>query len=151
MVQIISATANAVAFSTTDEVTADDYKNIILPAVRKLIETNNEINFLFFIETQLEGFSVSAWLEDLLIGLRNLGKWHRAAIVTNTQTAASFTKSFRYIASGELRTYAKERLDEAVGWISGNDMPYTGRQADLLPDTDLYKTEEKQPFNGTVD
>jgi hypothetical protein len=41
-------------------------------------------------------------MEDAIPGLKNLGKWNRAAIVTNSEKAVSFTNGFSYIVPGRI-------------------------------------------------
>ncbi|WP_082447129.1 STAS/SEC14 domain-containing protein [Flavobacterium sp. KJJ] len=122
MIQQISAPENTVAFRAIGEVTAEDYKMVIAPAVTALAEQINEINFLFLIDTELENFKASAWLEDALIGLKNLGKWNRAAIVTDSEKAITFTNGFSYIVPGEFRGYKKEKFQEALNWVHGSEI-----------------------------
>lgn len=122
MVQQLTTTGNVAAFRALGEVTANDYKTVIVPAVTQLAEQINEINFLFLIDTEIGNFTAGAWLEDALIGLRNLGKWDRAAIVTDSKYAITFTNGFSYIAPGEFRGYTKDRFEEALNWVQGTDL-----------------------------
>jgi hypothetical protein len=119
MIQIINAPDNVVAFRALGEVTANDYKTIIAPAVKQLVEKINEINFLFLIDTDLENFTAMAWLEDAFIGLKNFGKWNRAAIVTDSENAISFTNAFSYVVPGNFKGFKKEAFDEALHWVQG--------------------------------
>jgi len=119
MIQVIDAPENVVAFRALGEVTKDDYQSIMAPAVEKLAERINEINFLFLIDTDLENFTAAAWMQDAMIGLKNLGKWNRAAIVTDSERAITFTNGFSYIVPGEFRGYKKESYQEAMNWVSG--------------------------------
>jgi hypothetical protein len=121
MIQIINAPENVVAFRALGDVTANDFKTIIAPAVKQLVEQINEINFLFLIDTDLENFAATAWLEDAFIGLKHFGKWNRAAIVTDSENAISFTNAFSYVVPGEFRGFKKESFDEALKWVQGND------------------------------
>jgi hypothetical protein len=121
MIQVLDAPENVVAFRALGEVTKDDYQSIMAPAVEKLVERINEINFLFLIDTDLENFTAAAWMQDAMIGLKNLGKWNRAAIVTDSQRAITFTNGFSYIVPGEFRGYKKESYQEAMNWVQGND------------------------------
>lgn len=121
MIQVLDAPENVVAFRALGEVTKDDYQNIMAPAVEKLVERINEINFLFLIDTELENFTAAAWMQDAMIGLKNLGKWNRAAIVTDSEKAITFTNGFSYIVPGEFRGYKKEAYQEAMNWVQGND------------------------------
>ena len=49
MIQILDAPENVVAFRAIGEVTKNDYKSVIEPAVEKLVKQIDEINFLFLI------------------------------------------------------------------------------------------------------
>lgn len=119
MIQIINAPPNVVAFRASGEVTAEDYRTIIAPAVKRLVEQIDQINFLFLIDTELENFTATAWLEDAFIGLKNFGKWNRAAIVTDSERAISFTNAFSYVMPGEFKGFRKESFDQALYWVQG--------------------------------
>lgn len=120
MIQQIDAPQNVVAFRATGEVTQDDYKNVIVPAIENLVERIDEINFLFLIDTDLENFTAAAWMQDAWVGLKNLGKWNRSAIVTDSERAISFTNGFSYMVPGEFKGFKKEAFDEAMNWVEGN-------------------------------
>jgi hypothetical protein len=121
MIQTIPAPDNVVAFRALGEVTANDYKTIIAPAVKRLVEQINEINFLFLIDTEIENFTASAWLEDAFIGLKNFGKWNRAAIVTDSDHAISFTNAFSYVVPGNFKGFKKDSFEQALEWVQGNN------------------------------
>lgn len=121
MIQTIPAPDNVVAFKALGEVTANDYKTIIAPAVKRLVEQINEINFLFLIDTEIENFTASAWLEDAFIGLKNFGKWNRAAIVTDSDHAISFTNAFSYVVPGNFKGFKKDSFEQALEWVQGNN------------------------------
>ncbi|WP_426485250.1 STAS/SEC14 domain-containing protein [Flavobacterium sp. 2] len=117
MIQIVEAPSNVAAFRALGEVTAEDYRTILVPAVTKLAESINEINFLFLIDTELKNFTASAWMEDALLGLKQLGKWNRAAIVTDNQKAITFTNGFSYFVPGEFRGFKKDQFYDALHWV----------------------------------
>lgn len=120
MIQLISSPDNVVAFRATGEITQDDYKTVVFPTVEKLIDRIDEINFLFLIDTEIKNFTAAAWMEDVMLGLKNLGKWNRTAIVTDSENAISFTNGFSYILPGEFKGYKKEDFNEALNWVEGN-------------------------------
>ena len=152
MIQKIETSDNVVAFRAIGEVTANDYKTVIAPAVKSLVEKINEINLLLVIDTELENFTALAWLEDAMIGLRNLGKWNRAAIVTDSENAISFTKGFCYIVPGEFRGYKKEKFPEALSWVEGNEIPVIEtKQVPNEPYIDPDDLGEENLTNGYSD
>jgi len=110
---------NVAGFRAKGEVTQDDYKDVMVPHVSHLVQKVDEINFLFLIDTELENFTMGAWLQDGLLGLKHLTKWHRGAIVTDSEGARKFTDAFSIIAPGEFRGYKKDQFQEAVDWVSG--------------------------------
>jgi len=120
MIQQIDAPQNVVAFRATGEVTQDDYKNVIVPAVENLVKRIDEINFLFLIDTDLGNFTAAAWMQDAWVGLKNLAKWNRSAIVTDSEKAISFTNGFSYMVPGEFKGFRKEAFNEAMNWVEGN-------------------------------
>ena len=121
MIQVIESPHNVAAFRASGEVTAEDYKTVLIPTVTQLVKNINEINFLFLIDTEIKNFTAAAWLEDAMVGLKNLGKWNRAAIVTDNESAISFTNGFSYIVPGEFRGFKKEAFQEALNWVQGGE------------------------------
>ncbi|MDR7211567.1 STAS/SEC14 domain-containing protein [Flavobacterium piscis] len=119
MIQTIRESDTMVAFRALEEVNTDDYKTIVVPAVKKLVKQNNEINFLLVLDTQIENFTAAAWMEDAIMGLKNLGKWNRVAIVTDSERVISLTNGFNYIIPGEFRGYKKESFNQAYNWVDG--------------------------------
>lgn len=120
MIQIIDAPDNIVAFRAMGEVTKDDYQTVVVPEVEKLVKRIHEINFLLVLDTDVENFTAGAWMEDAMLGLKNIGRWNRAAIVSDSERVISFTNGFSYIVPGEFRGFKKEVFNEALNWVEGN-------------------------------
>lgn len=112
---------NAVGFTAAGEVTKDDFQNVLVPSVESLIKRTGQINFLLFLDTDISNFTAGAWFQDILLGLKNLGKWNRAAIVTDSSTIISFTNAFSYVIPGEFKGFPKEHYAEAMAWVSENE------------------------------
>lgn len=120
MIHQIDTTDNIVAFRALAEVTKDDFLTAVIPAVEHLVKQTNEINFLLVLDTDIENFTAGAWIQDALLGLKHLGKWNRAAIVTDTDEIISFTNGFSFIVPGEFRGYKKVEFNKALNWVEGN-------------------------------
>lgn len=116
--QINDLPANVVGFKATGEVTREDYENTIIPAVSNLIKTTGEINYLFVLDTELKNFTPGAWVQDMLIGIKNLSKWHRFAIITDSEGIKTFTELFSKLVPGEYKAYTHADYDKAVDWLS---------------------------------
>jgi hypothetical protein len=121
MIEIMDSPDNVTAFRAIGEITQDDYKTVVIPAVEKLIDRIDEINFLFLIDTEIKNFTAAAWMEDAMLGLKNLSKWNRTAIVTDSENVVYLTKAFSYIVPGEFRGYKKSEFNKALNWVQGNN------------------------------
>ncbi|KAF2517151.1 SpoIIAA family protein [Flavobacterium foetidum] len=119
MIQKIDSPENVAAFRATGEITAEDYQTALVPVVVELAKKRNEINFLILIDTDIKNLKIASWMEDALLGLRNLGKWNRAAIITDSERAIRFTNSFNYFVSGEFRGFKKNDFNKALHWVEG--------------------------------
>ncbi|KVV15536.1 STAS/SEC14 domain-containing protein [Flavobacterium sp. TAB 87] len=119
MITLINeAPKNIPAFKATGAVTKENYQTVVIPAIERLIARTDQINFLLYLDTDIAHFTAGAWFEDAMLGLKNLGKWHRAAIVIDSSTIISFTNAFSYIMPGEFKGFAKEKYDDAILWVS---------------------------------
>ncbi|OIV40255.1 STAS/SEC14 domain-containing protein [Flavobacterium johnsoniae] len=120
MIHQIDTTDNIVAFRALAEVTKEDFLTAVVPAVEHLVKQTNEINFLLVLDTDIKNFTAGAWLQDALLGLKHLGKWNRAAIVTDSEDIISFTNGFSYVVPGEFHGFKKEAFNKALNWVEGN-------------------------------
>ncbi len=120
---ILEAPENVAAFSATGEVTREDFENLVIPHVKKKVEQFNELNYLLYLDTDLDNFTAGAWFQDLLLGMKNLTKWNRAAIVTDKEGVQNFTDAFSVLMPGEFKSFPKENLYNALYWCkNGNEV-----------------------------
>ncbi|NPA09181.1 MAG: STAS/SEC14 domain-containing protein [Chlorobi bacterium] len=124
MITIIpEAPENVAAFNATGEVTKEDFENLVFPRVKAKIEQFGELNYLMYLDTDLNNFTAGAWLEDALLGLKNLTKWNRAAILTDNQNVQNFTEIFSVLMPGEFKSFPKGNLYNALYWCkNGNEV-----------------------------
>lgn len=124
MITIIpEAPENVAAFSATGEVTKEDFENLVFPIVKAKVEHFHELNYLLYLDTDIDNFTVGAWFEDMLLGLKNLVNWNRAAIVTDKKGIQNFTEIFSVLMPGEFKSFPKENLYNALYWCkNGNEV-----------------------------
>lgn len=119
MISIIeTASANIAAFRATGNVGKSDYENVVIPKIDELVKSQDKINFILVLDTDLSDFSIAALLEDLGVGLKHFKKWNRMAIVSESKAINKFTDIFSYIAPGEAKGFTHAQLDEAMRWVS---------------------------------
>jgi SpoIIAA-like len=110
--------SNAVGVKATGNIRKEDYKNVLLPALKELYVRNGKVSLLLLIETQLKNYSLGAWIEDAKTGLRYFSKWHRVAIVSAHKGIKTFTDTFGLLVPGQYKGFMKEDLAKAKDWIS---------------------------------
>jgi len=118
IVQIPDLPDTMVGFRADGEVTKDDFE-VVKHQVASLVEKIGKLNYLLILDNSPADFTAGAWLQDALLGIKNITKWNRAAIITDSDTVINFTDVFSKLMPGEFRGYHKADYDEAVGWVSG--------------------------------
>lgn len=109
---------NVAAFRASGEITKEDFETLVMPHVAAKVNTFNELNYLLLLDTDLDKFTVGAWMQDAFLGLKNLTKWNRAAIVTDKDAVKKFTDAFSVMMPGEFRGFGKEDLSSAIFWCA---------------------------------
>lgn len=124
MISIINdAPENVAAFNATGEITKEDFENLVIPHVKTKVEEFGELNYLLYLNTDLGNFTAGAWLQDAFLGIKNITKWNRAAIVTDKEGVQNFTDIFSVVMPGEFKSFPKENLYNALYWCqNGNEV-----------------------------
>ena len=111
--------SNMVGFIAKDAITEKDFTDLVMPAVKELVDRTGKLNYLLVLETPLSNFTVGAWLKDAAMGIKHLLKWNRAAIVSDTESIRTFTDLFSILIPGEFKGFEKSELQTAIDWTSG--------------------------------
>lgn len=118
MIKELKDTPNTmVGFIASDEVTQAEFDKVILPAVQELVQRTDKLNYLLVVDTPLKNFTIGAWMRDAMLGLNNINKWNRAAIVTDVEGIKWFTELFSKVVPGEFKGFNHNELDRAINWV----------------------------------
>lgn len=118
MIKELKDTPNTmVGFIASDEVTQAEFDKVILPAVQELVQRTDKLNYLLVVDTPLKNFTIGAWMRDAMLGLNNINKWNRAAIVTDVEGIKWFTELFSKVVPGEFKGFNHSELDRAINWV----------------------------------
>ena len=124
MIKELKDTPNTmVGFIASDEVTKEDFDKVVLPAVNELVKRTDKLNYLLVVDTPLKNFTIGAWLRDAMVGLNNINKWNRAAIVTDSEGIKWFTELFSKVVPGEFKGFSNSELDRAISWAGEQSGP----------------------------
>jgi hypothetical protein len=111
-----------IGFRATGRVTADEYRELLLPSMRSAAEAG-EVRMVFAIGPDFEKFELGALAQDtkagLTLGIGHLHAWKRTAIVTDVDWIAKALRMFAWMTPGEVRLYELDRLEDAKAWVAG--------------------------------
>jgi len=113
--------AGTIGFRASGEVTREDYRQVLEPALRAAVESG-EVRMLYVVEADVE-LDGGALLEDaktdLALGLGHVSAWKRTAVVTDLDWVRRAVRLFAWMAPGEVRVWGLDGLAEAREWLAG--------------------------------
>lgn len=111
------AADNAIGFSASGEVTAEDYESVLIPAIEGLLRNGKRIRFLYHLGPEFTGFSVGAMWDDAKVGLRHMTAWERIALVTDVGWLRRSVSLIAFTIPGEVKLFTNDDLAEAMRWV----------------------------------
>jgi hypothetical protein len=90
----------------------------MLPGLAALAERTHELYCLFQLETKLQNFTLGAWVQDALAGLKHLTQWKKMAFVTDQEHVEKFMPYYTHLVPDEAKGFPLAQLDEAIEWVS---------------------------------
>jgi hypothetical protein len=101
--------AGTIGFHASGEITADDYRGVLEPALREAAESG-EIRMLYLIDPEFS-MHAGAMAQDaktgLGLGIGHHSAWKRSAVVTDVEWVRRAMHLFAWMAPGELRVFAE--------------------------------------------
>lgn len=121
MIQIVPGLPPHVAgFRAIGAVTRHDYKKVVYPVVNNVVKAFGKINYLLIIETTLDNYTVGAWMDDALLGIKYFTRWNKIGIVSGNENVKKFTNTFGILIPGETKGFLMDELPLAKEWVSLN-------------------------------
>ena len=109
-----------IGFEAVGKIEASDYGDVLMPAVRALVEQDRDVRIVL-VFAEWDGMSARATWEDLKLGVGNLNRWKRIALVTDLDWMITVTSLFGWMTPGELRRFPIAERDRATAWAAGDD------------------------------
>jgi hypothetical protein len=111
-----------VGIRATGIVDKEDYERVLIPRMEELSKKQGKVNYLLVLETDLKNFTAAAWWEDFKLGVKNLTKWGKIAIVTDQKSVERLGDVFTHFIPGESRGFKISELNEAMRWVTEKDL-----------------------------
>ena len=101
--------------------TADDYRDVLIPPLREAVDRGEKIRLLFEIGPGFKETPGGLW-EDLKSGLQlgagHLSSWERTALVSDEDWAHQAVKLLGWLSPGELRSFPLAGREDAKRWLA---------------------------------
>lgn len=122
MLKVLSGFAdNVLAVEGYGEVTAADYKTLLVPIALAKMKTHKTLRLFFHLGPDFKGFSVGAIWEDTKLGICHWRDWGRIAVVTDAVWVKDAVRLFAPLFHHPIHTYGNDDLKKAKSWIHRNE------------------------------
>jgi enoyl-CoA hydratase/carnithine racemase len=110
-----------IGFRATGAVTGDEYRELLLPALRAAAEAD-DVRMVFAIGPGFDKFEAGALAQDMKagvsLGIGHLRAWKRTAVVTDVDWIVKAIHMFGWMTPGEVKLYELDGLEEAKAWVA---------------------------------
>ena len=100
------------------EVTATDYEDVLIPAIRKASKDHSRIRFYYEFGPGFSGMDQDSMWEDFELGVEHWSKWDRVAVVTDIPWLSHAVNAFSFLMPCPARVFGMDERDEARSWIT---------------------------------
>lgn len=105
------------------QVTADDYRLVLVPAVEERLRQFDRLRLLYILGPEFENFSGGAAWQDAMLGMKHFTAFERIAFVTDKEWLQSIVHAFGFVMPGEVENFDYDELAEARAWIEAPASP----------------------------
>jgi hypothetical protein len=122
MFQLIEGAPEGVlAFEAVGEVDAQDYEDVLKPAIEESLDGGAKLRFVIEIGPEFDRFTAGAEWNDMMLGFAHLSDWQRCAVVTDVDWVEHAAKALGWLMGGRLRLFDIDELKAALEWAASDD------------------------------
>ena len=111
---------NVIAAACKGHVTRQDYETVLVPLVEEKLKAHDKVRLYYEIGPDFDEIDPGAVLEDIKVGMGNLSRWERIAVVTDVDWIRIAMKAFSFLIPAEMRFFPMTDAEKARDWISGS-------------------------------
>ncbi len=111
-----------IAFNLTGEVTGADYREVLEPAVEKVVARGLRPRLLAHFDREFRCYSLAALMEDAKFNRRHRRDFERIAVVTDKPFVRRAFDELAQEIEGEIRVFELGEESEAHAWLSSSSV-----------------------------
>ncbi|MGB0092659.1 MAG: STAS/SEC14 domain-containing protein [Solirubrobacteraceae bacterium] len=112
-----------VGLRVTGELTREDYRGVIEPALRDAV-ASGEVRLMLVAAEGFDTMTAGARIEDaktnLSLGLGHLSAWKRSAIVSDSEWVRNAFTLLGWLTPVEIRVWRSDEESQAKAWVSAD-------------------------------
>ena len=109
---------DVVGFEAVGEVTAQDYSEVLAPAIRSAIAAHGDIGVLYVLGERFSGYSGPGMWEDAKVGTEHFAHWRRVAVVTDTEWVRHTVHAFAWLMPTRMKVFTVAERPDAERWVA---------------------------------
>jgi hypothetical protein len=110
---------NVVGIAVSGRLTMQDCQDVLVPAMQKSLKRHDKIRLYYELHSRFPG---AAW-DELELGLEDISRCERVAIVTDIGWVRLTVKALRFLIPSEIRVFPTDQADEGRAWIRARPRP----------------------------
>ncbi len=119
--QLTDMPDGTLGFRASGEVTADDYRDVMMGPVEALARAGHNIRMLYVVGEDFDRYSVGAMWEDARFGIAEHIHWERVAFVTDVEWMRHLVGGFGWMVPGRCKVFGLGELETAKDWLVAAD------------------------------
>jgi hypothetical protein len=109
--------ANVLGFEANGKLTADDYTQVLAPAIEDAARVG-KIRILLDFSGDFDGMEAGAIWQDLKMGVHEWNAWERIALVTDHAWMRDGLHLFAWAVPGEAKAFRADDRAAAIQWLT---------------------------------
>ena len=111
-----TSTSEILVLEASGEVTTDDYTNVLIPEMQKLVDSNGNIRCVISFDDTFTNVTFGAMVEDGLFGMKNITNFEKISILGTHDWIEKFVDMAEYIAPNVIKKFESGEMQEALVW-----------------------------------
>lgn len=107
-----------IGLEAVGEVTEDDYRQVLAPAVSDALE-RKDLGLMYVLGKEFDSYAPGAAWADTKLWARNLKGWKRLALVSDADWLETSAKTLGWLLPGEVKVFETDEVLDAKRWLVG--------------------------------
>ena len=112
------STEKVVVLQATGEVTDEDYKNVLIPALEKLLQTQGEMRAVIYFDDGFSDYALGAMVDDAVFGMKNITNFKKVSVMGLHGWMEAFVTFANTIAPNIVQEFRPDEMEKALAWAN---------------------------------